>query len=70
MRCVGTDLKFHWVRHDEDDAPAAEAAPVGGTGAGAAGAEAGGGGDAKTGGGPVRRGNSITDKIMQKRKVF
>ncbi|CAN0226882.1 unnamed protein product, partial [Ectocarpus fasciculatus] len=28
VRCVGTDLKFHWVRHDEDGADPAAAAAV------------------------------------------
>lgn len=62
---MGTDLKFHWVRHDEDDAPAAEAAPVGG------GVGAGGGrdGEVKPSGAPARRGTAA-DKLLQKRKVL
>lgn len=71
VRCVGTDLKFHWVRHDEDDAPAVEAAHVGNAEGGTSGkgtGTAGAGSDSKGLGPGVRRGSSIADKIMQKRK--
>ncbi|CBJ29865.1 ubiquitin protein ligase [Ectocarpus siliculosus] len=78
VRCVGTDLKFHWVRHDEDGADPAAAAAVavdgeggaGGAGAGAA-AAAVAGGDASSTPPPqqVQRRSSVSDKVTLKRKL-
>ena len=75
MRCVGTDLKFHWVRHDEGDAEAsasfvgdatsADGRAGGGSGGGAGGG-GGGEGDAKS---AQQRRATISDRTMLKRKV-
>ena len=63
MRCVGTDLKFHWVRHDEDSEPVA-AAPVAVDGEGGAAGAA-----AKSAQEEQLRRASVSDKVMLKRKV-
>lgn len=63
MRCVGTDLKFHWVRHDEDASEPAAAAAVAVDGeGGAAGAKSAQEQE------QLRRAN-VSDKVMLKRKV-
>ena len=75
MRCVGTDLKFHWVRHDEDSGAAEEAKAVdgsrhggGGDGKGSEAADRGGQGSGRGGSKLVRRA-SASDRTMLKRKV-
>lgn len=83
MRCVGTDLKFHWVRHDEDDTPtdtspafAGEATAIDG-GGGEAGTGRDGGGRGGTGAGSgddshssgQRRRGKAPDRVTLKRKV-
>lgn len=66
MRCVGTDLKFHWVRHDEDASEPAAAAAVAVDGeGGAAGAAAKSAQEQQQ---QLRRA-SVSDRVMLKRKV-
>ncbi|CAN0122907.1 unnamed protein product [Ascophyllum nodosum] len=74
VRCVGTDLKFHWVRHDEDSGAAEEAKAVdgsrhggGGDGKGSEAADRGGQGSGRGGSKLVRRA-SASDRTMLKRK--
>lgn len=77
MRCVGTDLKFHWVRHDEDGTPPSEAAPIDGSKGGDGGQGQGGAmttDKARGPGGsslpaPLTRRASMADRLLQKRKV-
>lgn len=72
MRCVGTDLKFHWVRHDEDDAPAAEASPIDGSkrvGEAGAADKSRRAGDGSAAAAALTRRGSMQDRLLQKRKV-
>eukprot|EP00903_Cladosiphon_okamuranus_P008866 g8489.t1 len=64
VRCVGTDLKFHWVRHDEDASEPAAVAAVGVDGEGGAAGAAAKLDQEKE---QLRRA-SVSDKVMLKRK--
>eukprot|EP00752_Nemacystus_decipiens_P004902 g4461.t1 len=63
VRCVGTDLKFHWVRHDEDASEPAAAAAVAVDGEGGAAGAA-----ARSAQEEQLRRASVSDKATLKRK--